>query len=198
MTARVARVLEKTQTKDFPPNEPGNFETVRFVEPLLGNCDLIPVNQERSSNALFETISGQEADTLFARKDYPQYSDFSSRVVTFPPKPLRQNTFRSLQKWEGVVLEVEGDYFRARLVDLTCPGPDEEAEISIEELSPEDLELLEPGAVFYWNIGYHNSVNGQRTRASQIRFRRLPVWTKEDLEKAQVKATQIYESIQWE
>ena len=112
MTTKVACVLEKTQTKDLSPNEPDNLETVRFVEPLIGNCEFIPVNQEQTSSDLFfEVTTGRRADTLFTRKDCPQYSDFSSRVVTFPPKPLRQNTFRSLQKWEGVVLEVEGDYF---------------------------------------------------------------------------------------
>jgi hypothetical protein len=108
-----------------------------------------------------------------------------------------QPRFVSLQKWEGVVLEVLDDSFLARLVDLTNGGSDEEAEFALEEVTPEDRVLVEPGAVFYWNIGYNDSISGQRTRVSEIRFRRLPAWQPEELKEAKRIVSILKDLIGW-
>lgn len=104
--------------------------------------------------------------------------------------------FEALQKWECIVLEVQDESFRARLIDLTQEGPDEEAEFSIQEVSEEDRKLIRRGSVFYWTIGY-NDLKGQRTRESLIRFRRLPVWRERDIDAAGRRARELRESIHW-
>ena len=63
-------------------------------------------------------------------------------------------------------------------------------------MDPEDLDLLEPGAVFYWNIGYRDRPSG-RERISTIRFRRLPVWTADELKVADQEAARVREKIGW-
>jgi hypothetical protein len=93
------------------------------------------------------------------------------------------HSFRAIRKWEGYVLEIHEDSFSARLVPLKGDDEELEAEIYIEELSEQDRELLQPGAVFYWSIGYHDRPSG-RERSSIIRFRRLPVWSRRELEAA--------------
>lgn len=136
------------------------------------------------------------------------YEQLKKETVTFkehgiPPvvrlelSPIVEDKFISLQKWEGVVIEVMKDYFLAKLNDLTIKGPDEEAEFPIEEISEEDRKLIKPGAVFYWNIGYHDSHRGQRTRVSIMRFRRLPAWRKEEIEASKHEARCIKETIEW-
>ena len=75
----------------------------------------------------------------------------------FKAKP-NQNIFISLQKWEGIVMDVMDDAFLARLIDLTQKGTDEEAEFSFDEISEEDKPLIRSGAIFYWNIGYSTVV----------------------------------------
>ena len=92
-----------------------------------------------------------------------------------------QSRFEVLQKWEGIVLDVLTDSFTARLIDLTRAGADEEAEFALDEIDGGDRDLLKPGAVFYWNIGYSDSPTG-RARVSIIRFRRLPLWRSGELE----------------
>lgn len=120
-----------------------------------------------------------------------------SPVVFLRRSPLAQNRFVPLQKWEGTVLQVLKESFFARLVDLTSGGIDEEAELPLEEVSDADRSLVEPGAVFYWNIGYVDSLSGQRTRASVIRFRRLPVWRVEELERAKQKMQYLSNELDW-
>jgi len=102
------------------------------------------------------------------------YCNKDGLIPTISAKKPLQSNFLSLQKWEGFVIEVTKTSFVARLVDLTNEGPDEEAEFLLEKVSKDDLKLLTPGAIFYWNIGYSKNSAGQRTRSSSIRFRRLP------------------------
>lgn len=156
------------------------------------------VRAPSDSNAanLYEILTGQTID-LDGQNKVPADGAHQPQHVISLKTEARQSAFISLQKWEGVVLEVLSDSFLVRLVDLTCTGPDEEAEFPWYEVSEEDRPLVRPGAVFYWNIGYHNSYSGQRTRTSIIRFRRLPAWTGEEIEAAKKEAERLGESIGW-
>ena len=125
------------------------------------------------------------------------HNDYTSKIpverykplVDLPPKPIRE-FFDVRQKWEGYVLEVGEDSFLARLIPLKGDETELEAEIVLEEIDLEDRDLLEAGAVFYWNIGYLDRPDGRRS-VSQIRFRRLPAWTKHEQEKAQEEASRL-------
>lgn len=156
------------------------------------------VRTPSDSNAanLYEVLTGQTVDIDDPNKAPADGADQPKHVISLKTEP-RQSAFISLQKWEGVVLEVLSDSFLARLVDLTRTGLDEEAEFPVNEVSEEDRPLIRPGAIFYWNIGYHNSYSGQRTRTSIIRFRRLPAWTREEIEAAKREAERLGESIGW-
>lgn len=111
-----------------------------------------------------------------------------SPIVQVKLHRISQDNFISLQKWEGIVLKVGENSFLARLIDQTKKGPDEEAEFSLDEVSEYDKRFVEPGAIFYWNIGYHDSSTGQRRRTSMIRFRRMPAWRREELAAAKKEA----------
>lgn len=115
---------------------------------------------------------------------------FVKPAVWEKPSPS-QETFFALQRWEGVVTECRDDTFLARLTDLTAEGPAEEVELPLTDVSPEDLPLVELGAVFYWSIGYRDESSGRRLRASTLRFRRLPVWSEHELEAAAERAAEI-------
>ena len=69
---------------------------------------------------------------------------------------------------------------------MTNNGPDEEGEFSLKELNG-DESLVVPGALFTWKIGLQT--RGSRDlRASDIRFRRIPPFSKEVIAKAEHKA----------
>jgi hypothetical protein len=123
---------------------------------------------------------------------------FEAPLIEYPPVEFHINRMISLQKWQGYVLKVLENSIWVRLIDLTNQGPDEEAEISLEEITEDDLELLKPGAIFYWNIGYLDLYSGQRLRTSVIRFQRMPLWRDEEIDAAQREAEQLQKSIHWE
>lgn len=106
----------------------------------------------------------------------------------------RTHRQRLLHHWECAVERVGTSTFTATMRSLRDPEDSEkEAEIPIDEVSPDDLELLEPGAVFYWSIGYDTTPGGTRRRFSQLKFRRLPAWTKKDLQRVDAAADALFE-----
>lgn len=120
---------------------------------------------------------------------------FLPPVQPIPRPSVSRRRFGLLQQWEGTVETVSRTEFAARLRDLTDrTRPDEQATFDREEVSPDDLELLQPGAVFFWAIGYETSESGQRSRVSRLRFRRLPRWTKRDLARVR-EAAQRWEDL---
>ena len=145
----------------------------------------------RSEAQTVETNNDVESETVRAlRGDLPSIT----RISTSFPK---QDSFLLLQKWEGTVTRITTDSFIATLKDLTTGGEDEEVEIPIEEIAPADADLVSVGAVFYWCIGYRDTLIGQRMKESEIRFRRLPRWSQRELQTAQKEAEELSELLSW-
>ena len=87
--------------------------------------------------------------------------------------------FSPLYQWEGVVEEVNGEGFRARLVPFEEGRADasrvEYADFAYVDLADEsDCDLVMEGAVFYWTVGKSRNAAGTYTNTSLVRFRRLP------------------------
>lgn len=101
-------------------------------------------------------------------------------AVQQPERPIGTTaprvTFELLQRWEGTVQRVEEDDVQVILVDKTRASEDEIATLALEDFSPADRELVVPGAVFYWTIGYR-TVAGTRRRESFFSVRRRPTHT---------------------
>ena len=108
-----------------------------------------------------------------------------------------RSNFRTLQAWEGVVIAVDRESFWVRLVDLSGAEPDEEAEIDFEQVSADERKFIAIGAVFLLHVGYATSEGGQRSPTSILRFRRLPVWTEAELERARINAQKLADEIRW-
>ena len=111
-------------------------------------------------------------------------------LFSLPSAPQAKEFFRAIQKWECCVLDVGRDTFRARLVSIVGEGPDQEAEIYLEEVDPDDQGLVQPGAVFYWTIGYLDRPAG-RLRGSILRFRRLPPLSDTELNAVRSEAKKL-------
>lgn len=127
-----------------------------------------------------------------------------TRVHWFlPPRPADAVTpsahrLRVLRSWEGIVLDAHAsdETFLARVSDVTSHELSE-AEIFLDEVSDEDRTLLQDGAVFYWTIGYRIGPDG-RERVSRIKFRRLPAWSRVELNSAEQEASELAEQLSWE
>ncbi len=155
---------------------------------------VIPRNPSQiiSANLKFREIERrhtiQEDDTfsemVYDDRKILELPRVDTRRGANPPKYIR------LQEWEGFVDEVGEETFTGRLVDLTA-GDKEDTELMefpISDLSVGDRDLLKPGAIFRWMIGYEER-GGTRRRISELYLRRLPVWTRQELEDADREAS---------
>lgn len=138
-----------------------------------------------------DTFSGMEVPlrngTLaeFVDPKIPGSVTFAPRLkVAVAGKGL---TLKTKQLFEGTVTEVTKDGFVAVLRDKTNPAnPKEHGSFTFEttEISPEDIDLVRPGSSFYWVIGSQTTPVNERQNVSVLRFRRLPIWTRKALERA--------------
>lgn len=118
--------------------------------------------------------------------------------VGLPPRaPIERSI--ALKKWEGTVLSIDPSVaqFVARLVSINSDEPDYSAEFSVDEVSWTDRDLLVTGAIFYWWVGYRETVSGTRYKASALRFRRLPEITQSEQEDAVKAAAKLRAELGW-
>lgn len=104
-----------------------------------------------------------------------------------PKLPTPRESFIALAKWRGLVVEVNGQTFRAMLSSVAGDEPQKEAEIYIEDIDLEDRHLVKKGAAFHWSVGYLDRPSG-RIRASILRFSRAPRWSSRDIDRAKAEA----------
>ena len=153
---------------------------------VVGSPPLVDddANAPREGSTLSDSQSGFEA---------PPIPYIAPAVRFHEPR----TSFRILQKWQGIVTAVAEESFTVRLLDLMRDMPEEEAEISLDEVSDDERPLVKEGAVFLLHVGYATSEGGQRSRTAILRFRRLPVWTDSELGTADQVAQEQANTIRW-
>jgi hypothetical protein len=109
-------------------------------------------------------------------------------------RPKKRDSFKLLQKWLGIVIKVSSTTFEARLSDLTNPeNPEEIGEFDIHnEVHPDDRYLLKEGSSFYWTIGRSNN---SFTTIENVKFRRLPGWTRKEIDQINKQSRDLHEKI---
>ena len=108
--------------------------------------------------------------------------------------PQAARRFNILRQWEGVVTSVSNENITATLEDLTDDeAAPETVSLPLAEIPPSDRELLQPGCVFYWHIGYDTSEGGQLRRVSEIRVSRTPEWSSHQLARVQSRASEQFD-----
>jgi hypothetical protein len=163
---------------------PGLTNVDRGIEQMLTFEGTVPMTEINASDADQTQIVNLNGSS------HPVRVNPGEIFHAFPLLPKVHEYLIALQKWEGCVTKVGTDTFWARLSTVVGEGPDQDAEIYIEEVDVEDQLLIQPGAVFYWTIGYLDRPSG-RQRISVLRFRRLPAWTRQDLIRARSKALKL-------
>lgn len=120
-------------------------------------------------------------------------------VVSQEPRPhVVVDSAVSVQAWEGEVLEVYEESFSVKLIDKTDRGAqDAFTEIDLSEIDQDDLDLVRPGAIFYWYVSYEHRASGKK-RSSMMRFRRMPAWTADDLKRTEAYADDLFSSLTFE
>jgi hypothetical protein len=181
---------------DWTDNDSPITESLKVESELLGKFLNMSKTQVLSYLNAPTSYTNDITDQL--SRDTIPFKPPTTHFMVKRPSVSLLDKFIALHKWQGIVLEVGNGSFFAKLVSLNGKDPDEEAEFSVEEVSKDDWPFIRAGAVFYWSIGYFDFHKGQRLRASIIRFRRLPAWTRKELDDANKRATEIRDFFGWQ
>jgi hypothetical protein len=134
-----------------------------------------------------------------------RFTFFSDGSSLKAPDPLKLRAWKSIPtsagktfEWEGLVIDVKESSFTSRLRNIKgAKAEDEEiAVFHLDDISPGDRDLLQPGAIFRWVIGFELR-SGTRQRYSRIVFRRLPALTSRSFEKSKQQLDELIAGIQW-
>ena len=117
-------------------------------------------------------------------------------VVRYPGPAHESPREVVMQEWEGQVQEVGESVFSARLVDLTRNSREEteEADLPMDYLGEADRDLVVPGALFRWIIGY-NWASGEKQPFTRVVIRRLPIWTEREIKSADQEAAELHDAL---
>ncbi len=194
---------ELAKQYDFPdPNfldetsvitEDNENSSTQYEKKILPISNLEQLKHTELDNSTSEKPSDEQASIDSRYRDLPDVP----RVVVPPRHAPPSTRYIPLQEWEGVVTGVDGDDFEATLADRTDPtNPSEQAEFSRDDLAwDEDMQLVTPGAIFDMSVGYEIRMigycPGQRQKVCRLRFRRIPGWSKRDIEKIERKAAEF-------
>lgn len=192
---RVARPESSSPLAWQDLREPSSFEMEASVYPPKA-----PIRADPARSANVAVANGHGPTVEAAKTAWEQEPIKPPRVDG--PRPVQRlggRSFRPLYHWEGVVEEVTGDSFNARLVPfergLPMRAKVEFTEFQLDDLAEEsDRALVEAGAVFYWTIGKAKNRAGQLQNASLVRFRRLPSPRINQKQRARRRARQLLES----
>jgi hypothetical protein len=88
-----------------------------------------------------------------------------------------------LEVWEGVVIGIDS---RARSMQVRLEAKNSRIEphtarISFDYIADQDSDLVQPGAVFYLTL-FNQTLRGTVRNSQELRFRRRPDWSKQQIE----------------
>lgn len=126
--------------------------------------------QDVAVNSDYEIAKRQIPDDLF--DVFPPPS-----VFALSPGEIVRSSL--IQTWEGTVVRVDGEShtMEVRLNAKIGQVPEHAGEIDLQWVSEQDKDLVQPGAIFYLTLSRRVKRGGIENN-QELRFRRLPSWTK--------------------
>jgi hypothetical protein len=141
----------------------------------------------------FSTAPEANTTSTYSRQPEPGVSTWST-----PPAQARlagPARITGMDKWEGKILEVEGDIFTAELYPIDREGTPITADFDLELLGS-DAATIAPGDVFYLSVRTVKSYGMRPARTENLRLRRLGRITTEEVQAAYAKADTLMERLE--
>lgn len=136
------------------------------------------------------SIAVPSLDYPFLNKSAVQSRESTTKVV----QPVEEVRAAPIEVWEGEVKSIDAQrqtmhvYLRSKIAHFE----DHAGEIALEWVAEQDKDLVHPGAVFYWTL-YKETRRGSIRNSQELRFRRLPNWSRAQLQKIRNEASKLFQ-----
>jgi hypothetical protein len=167
---------------------PGQDLQLRWPTASLPNhldATVVPGTTARPSNT-----AGVHTQTGRSEPGVSTWSTSPAQV-----RPISPARITGLDKWEGKILEVEGDIFTAELYPIDREGMPITADFNLELLGS-DAATIVPGDVFYLSVRTLKAYGMRPARTENLRLRRLGRITPEEVQTAYTKADALLERLE--
>ena len=167
-----------------------NFDCFLPVDPISrrqgGAKNLTPVTLVSRTTADWNPDLAE--GTALARSGAPQRTFAAPMANASVLREVRADS-RPLQVWEGTVLKVDraACVMQVLLVAKIGQMPRHTGEIDLGSVSPQDQDLVRPGAVFYLTL-YERTIPSVEN-IQELRFRRRPSWSTAQLKQIERDAS---------
>jgi hypothetical protein len=179
----------------FPLFEDGSYVGTGFHS-FIGESGKVPkisVLRRTTTTFSFENISNEvrSPDFDIASAQSPD----KSFAALLPPAAYQRSVSSDssvIQLWEGKVIDVDQDLGVMRVLLDAKMGkvPSHTGEIELQWVSDQDMDLVRPGAIFYLTL-YKRTKRGSIENAQELRFRRLPSWTRQQIAQVERDANML-------
>lgn len=173
--------------------------TAVFVEDSEGQANRLISDWLRAGEIESER-EAQGADPRYSGAANSSHHDVNRRLfLTTLPRESggTVGAYVERESWEGVVTGIDGRHLKVRLSDPLRKHDDEVAELTLDDITSFDRELVRIGATFHWTVGSWTSKIGGKSLISQIRFQRIPKWTLAGLRRAALQAETLESLFEW-
>ena len=177
----------KTQSTDIPLGIGRHLEADPIVR-RQGQIEALGPILVQLGNTTADWTSDAVDGTAFARSGAPRKTFAAPIADASLMRSVRQDS-TPIEVWEGTVIEVnpaEG-VMQVQLEAKIGQMPRHTAEIELNSVSPQDHDLVRPGAVFYLTV-YKRTVPSVEN-IQELRFRRRPSWSTAQLKQIERDAS---------
>ncbi|MFY9261049.1 MAG: hypothetical protein WAO71_11130 [Gallionella sp.] len=117
-----------------------------------------------------------------------------------PPTPISPASLVDLNtavihRWEGRVLFVDEVQGLMQVLLSDSAGQEHTGEIELQWVADQDQELVKSGAIFYLTL-YKQIRRGSTQNSQELRFRRRPAWSKQQIKKIHEDAKMLLSKMQ--
>lgn len=164
----------------------------RGTTPQIQQGDFVPL---AGLGTRFEAAALMKSERIVSRNHVDEQDtafDPGARSILVPPvlprlhRGMHVDADAALpQIWEGTVLSVNAAEGSLNAILRAKHGPTEDhvGNVYFEWVMEQDRELVRPGAVFYLTMYRSRLRGGTIVNAQELRFRRLPAWSKSQVRK---------------
>ncbi len=179
--------------------------------PSFGSTDVAPYGQGLSTLPTYENAElNRNIDPVrIVEPNQAQFDTSADDYVASPTFPIVKKIFVErapasrtalLAEWDGCVTDIpeNGFYFSATLkgkVGEGVEGVEEDATIPLGDVAEGDKDLLRLGNFFRLCVIQLILPSGQPRRYTDVVFRRMPAYRRDDLEKANERAREIVQGL---
>ncbi|MCY3715805.1 MAG: hypothetical protein OXG92_04975 [Chloroflexi bacterium] len=191
--------IDEFEPRDFPQN---SKDREIYLDKVTNEIDsILGVQQTNNLQSDNNLMPSYEASQTVRQTGQNKILSLVEREPQSNQNTRRFNlrSLTPIAEWEGYIDQVNGNEFFVKMVNINTNKsvPEDLATFSVSDVSEHDLKLLKKGAYVRFILGRERFPSGEIRNVSQLFFRRLPAHSKKDFDRANRKAKDLLDSINW-